>query len=290
MKSHAFSLPVSPADLTAIVLSHGWYKLAPWCVEVSPPRLVIPFDLPQGHGCFTVAAAADGLYVTVNDGPADLCRTVAEACLSLDINCTPIHSVAQSTSWAWLVERHLGRFLRSPSLFEDCIKIVFAMNTTFRRTKQMTESLVAAYGRPVGGLRAFPTPEAVLAAGESGIREATRCGYRTPYLLHLAAEAVAQPEIYQGTAWRAFTPEEFTTTLARVPGMGPVSTGYITRMYGKPCGYAVDSYVRRRCRELWGIDAGAVDNFVADRYAEFGQLGPTVFWFELTRHWHEDAA
>ena len=47
----------------------------------------------------------------------------------------------------------------------------------------------------------------------------------------------------------------------------------------------MDAYVLRRCAELWGLKEDKVEEHVKRKYKDFGDLGPAVFWFELTRHW-----
>lgn len=279
-------LSLSPDEFVAILRSHGWYKLSPFMAEFEPPVLRVPFSLPAGNGILRIEAT-DAVHLVVEEGDADMCRSVAGICLADEIDLGPLHQAAGAMEWRWIELQHLGRFLRSPSLFEDCVKILLTINTTFRRTMWMTEMLVHTFGEPVGAVRAFPRPESLLHAGTDSLREVTRCGYRAPFLTALAAQATEALEIFLGGGWRALAPETFTQRLADIPGMGPVSVGYVVRMYGKAAGYAIDSYVRRRCRELWGVEEGA-EQFIADRYAPFGDLGPTVLWCELTRHWHDD--
>ena len=57
--------------------------------------------------------------------------------------------------------------------------------------------------------------------------------------------------------------------------------------------------VIRRCDDLWGLNYRKTDkkgkekadfekyeNFVNNRYESFGEYSPHVFWFEISRHWH----
>ena len=64
---------------------------------------------------------------------------------------------------------------------------------------------------------------------------------------------------------------------------------YLCRFYGKPGDFTIDSWVLSRCHDLWKIkvDTKAVEAFALKRYQRFGDYAASVFWFELTRHWHE---
>ena len=78
-------LRVDAGELRGIILSHGWYKVAPMAASCDPPWLCIPYDLPCGAGCVEVAASQEGSRVTVPHGPSDIGRAVAASCLSLDV-------------------------------------------------------------------------------------------------------------------------------------------------------------------------------------------------------------
>ncbi len=283
------TLPLSARELPSILLSHGWYKLAPLQVSETRDEMLAPYDLPAGSGCLRILARGETVVGQLLHGAVETGRAVAETCLSLEIDTGVLYASAQpAAEWHWLADGHYGRFLRSPSLFEDCAKIMLAMNTTFRRTMHMAEALVAQYGAPVGTLRAFPTPQRLLAIEEATLRRETGCGFRAKYLHHLARAALRHPHLFCADAWRTLPADAFLACLTGITGMGPVSVGYIARLYGKPAGYAVDCWVQRRCRELWNVPPPEIADFVTTRYAHFGTLGPTVFWFELTRDWRKD--
>lgn len=49
-------------------------------------------------------------------------------------------------------------------------------------------------------------------------------------------------------------------------------------------GFTIDSWVRSRVAELW---SEPVEAFAERRYRKFGPWAPSVFWFEITRYWHD---
>lgn len=289
--SERILLPLSPIEFATTLRSHGWSHLPPSQVSTEPLSLRIPYHLPAGSGWVELTNGETHIELNIGAGTASTGCAVADACVSLDIPMTALYQyAARHAEWRWLTVGHFGRFLRSPSLYEDCVKILLTLNTTFRRTIQMTALLVEQYGEPVGPYTAFPTPQRLLQVGEQALRQMVKCGFRAKYLLNLATHALAQPELFLADGWRQLPAESFAEMLSAVVGMGPVSVGYIARMYGKPAGFAVDAYVQRRCRELWGIPPAEIAAFAGARYAVFGSLAPSVFWFEMTRHWHQQAA
>ena len=74
--------------------------------------------------------------------------------------------------------------------------------------------------------------------------------------------------------------------LLGLSGIGNISANYLAMIYWKPHDFNIDSYVRRRCGELWGIPEEGICAYCADRYRPFGNHAPLALWFELTRHWH----
>ncbi len=74
-----------------------------------------------------------------------------------------------------LIARGGGRMLRCSTFYEDFIKTLLTVNTSWSGTCRMTAALVAA---PGGG--AFPLPEAVVDYGEERLRTLAKLGFRAP--------------------------------------------------------------------------------------------------------------
>lgn len=278
-------LPMSPAEFRSILLSHGWHSLEPFSVNLLDSRIAVPFDLPFGRGIVAVRTDGDICLLSVVSGNLNACRHVASSVLSLDRDVSKLRSLATGR-WQWIHKMHLGRFLRSPSLFEDCCKAMFATNTQFTRTVAMSAA-ATSLGHDVGGMMAFPRPERLLALGESGMREQLRCGFRARYLKKMCERAVERTGLYLGDEWRKMTMAELRTELAGLLGFGPSSVDYVSRIYGPNEGFHTDSWVLGRCRDMFGVKAGEVNSFIRRRYHRFADWGSTVMWLELTKHWHD---
>jgi 3-methyladenine DNA glycosylase/8-oxoguanine DNA glycosylase len=278
-------LNITPRQLQAIILSHGWFSLKPFAADVNPPCLKVPYSLPRGEGLFEILAEDGCCKLRVVSGKGKHCLDVAERCLSLDI-APEILYANRAKKWNWLSSNRMGRFLRSPSLFEDCCKVICSTNTTFDRTESMVARLVDEFGVQVGKYRAFPEPDALLKAGEAALRAETGCGFRAKYILGIAERALSEQGLFLDKGWQVLDNKSFYDMLIANKGIGPASANYLCLVYWKPKGFNIDSYVVRRCCELWGLVAEDIPSFLARRYEVFGTYAPIVFWFDITKHWH----
>jgi len=136
---------------------------------------------------------------------------------------------------------------------------------------------------------------------ESEIKERTKCGYRAASFLDIADKSLKDPDLFVGDGWKGLHAKEFFDLLSSIRGIGPASASYLIRIYGKPYLYSVDRWVAKRCDELWGLNFRKTDKkgkekpdlekyvkFAETRYEEFGKHGPSVFWFEISKYWHDN--
>jgi 3-methyladenine DNA glycosylase/8-oxoguanine DNA glycosylase len=239
------------------------------------------------RGEFRVAADGEEVELQVLKGRAKHARTVAERVFALDWSIQTFHEALRGNEqYQWIVDGRHGRFLRSASLYEDVFKIILTTNTVWSRTKFMNDRATELWGNRVDSLKAFPRPEAILHAGESALRAELGCGYRAPFLLGLAERAASERDLFFGDGPSMHSPDQFCRLLRSIRGVGEVSAHYVARMYGFNLGFAVDSYVLRRCQELWEVPATKVPGFLRRRYATSRSLAAQLLWLEITRAWH----
>jgi 3-methyladenine DNA glycosylase/8-oxoguanine DNA glycosylase len=227
---------------------------------------------------------------------------VASNCLSLDYHLDMLHSLAsKNPDYKWFVENGFGRYLRSPTLYEDCVKIVSTANQNWPNTKKIIQALIDNYGNDVNGFKDFPEPHRLIQASEPEIKDKTKCGYRAVSFLDIANGSIKEPDFFLGDGWKSLDAVDFYDRLLKIRGMGPASASYLCRIYGKPYLYSVDRWVVKRCDEIWGLnfrkkdkkgkvkpDIQSYENFAKKHYKEFGEFGPSVFWFEISKYWHDN--
>ena len=276
--------------------------LGPFKVDIKKPTLMRAFKNRHGDGIFKIFVKNERVFCETLYGNDKNARQVAANCLSFELNLNVLHSlVTKRSNYDWLIERGFGRYLRSPNLYEDCIKIVSTANQNWSNTKRIIRALVENYGNDVNGFKDFPEPIRLIRVPESEIKHKTKCGYRAASFLDIADNSLKEPDFFVGDGWKSLHAKDFFDRLLKIRGMGPASASYLCRIYGKPYLYPVDRWVAKRCDELWGLnfrktdkkgkekpDLERYENFAKKRYEGFSEYGPSVFWFEISRYWHND--
>src|SRR5579862_6642324 len=161
-----------PIDLGLTVASHGWVHLEPWRWEGETARLLHAERIGGRLGTIamrqtnprTLAVAWTGFP---DDAAAEIRRRVGRW-VSAEWDPAPAIAAlgASFADEARLIDRGGGRLLRGSTFYEDFVKTVLTVNTSWSGTCRMSAALVA---EPGGA--AFPTPGAVLDYGEVRLRE-----------------------------------------------------------------------------------------------------------------------
>ncbi len=290
-----FELPLvggggEPVSFARTIHSHGLVLLPPNRLEGN----VLTMPLRLADGTLTLAilrAGPPGVAAidVVDRRRSTSFRNAVEAklrsMLRLDEDLSAFYArAARSTDLAW-VRIGAGRFLRGGSVFEDLVKTIATTNCTWSATVRMVGALVGELGEPVGGMRAFPTPQAMAAAPESLYREKMKAGYRGPYLRTIAADVVAgrlQLEAFPGLADR-----ELEAALLALPGVGPYAAAHMRLLLGHTEQLILDSSTRPKYARLVGRKS-ATDATIARRFKPYGRFAGLAFWLFITRDWIVD--
>jgi len=279
-----------PFSLWTAALLHGWYALAPfrWLPECETLERVD--RLPSGT-VYTVRlwAAPDfedgrrGLELEACPTPsaADARELVTRArrMLRLDEDLSDFHArCRRSLALRPVAEAGAGRLLRSPDLWEDVMKGICTTNVTWERTKRMVAALTTLGPKPHGtSARAFPTASEVLAAGSDFLLNEAGAGYRAKSMLKLA-EGVADGTIdLSGPEHPDATSAERLAALEALPGIGPVTAGYLAMLLGSYDTLTLDSNTRAFAVRTFG-EAAADPERLARHYTRFGRWRALAFW------------
>ena len=273
-------------SLHRTVLSHGWCQLAPTAYDGSLYRTVATPD-------------AGPLTVTVRERPGRgleaswgrvkgscddriAIRAALRRMLALDDDLTGLHAALRTVpALARAADAGAGRMLRSPTVFEDLVKTLATTNCSWALTTLMCRRIVGTLGAEgPEGERAFPSPEAVAAAGVTHFTDVVRAGYRSRAFVELAECG------FDFEKWLdpALPDETVNAELLALRGFGPYAAQGMLGFLGRPRGLAIDSWVRAKLPRLAGVDA-MTDAEIAERYAPLGRWAGMGLWLELTEDW-----
>jgi N-glycosylase/DNA lyase len=272
----------------AVVAAHGWRSLAPYeHADDAPDVLRTVWRLDDGPPVALVFRDG-GAVVRVRPsrpltpGARSVLRARTAYAFAFDVDLSGFHALCRRTPrLRWVARGGYGRFLRGGDLFEDALKTLLTTNCTWSQTVAMTARLVAACGVPTpdGAARAFPTPEAVLAAGAAGLDRDVRLGYRTRGALELA-ERAARGDLEPLLA------EPAAAARKRIRGwygFGPYAADSLLQVLGRNDEIVVDSWALAQARrELFG-GRRASPAAIRKHYAPYGAEAPRAAWFDLNR-------
>jgi hypothetical protein len=142
-------LPLSwPIDLELTVGSHGWAHLAPWSWDPETGRLGRRERIDDRLGTIEIAQRGPDGMVLRWDGftPAGLPEIQRRARHWLSADWQPASAMAVLCEDGALIARGGGRLLRCSSFYEDFVKTVLTINTSWSSTCRMAAALVAEPG------------------------------------------------------------------------------------------------------------------------------------------------
>ncbi len=263
-----------PVDFRRTLASHGVATLPP--NRIDEEAWTLETTLPLGR--VRVAEAAPGTVSVEPRGAVPVVRRM----LNLDEDLSGFYQHAAADPELSWVTRGAGRMLRSPTVFKDVVKTICTTNCAWSATVRMTTALVEHLG---GG--AFPSPEAMAAAGEDVYREVVRAGYRGAYLRALA-EGVASGELDLEALLDPELPDdEVAARLLALPGVGPYAAAHAMMLLGRYSRLILDSWTRPKYARVNG-GRKAADRTIERRFRRYGPYAGLAFWLFLTRDWVED--
>ncbi|MDX1660512.1 MAG: hypothetical protein R3326_01865, partial [Gemmatimonadota bacterium] len=171
--------------------------------------------------------------------------------------------------------------LRSPTVFEDLVKVLATTNTTWSGTVAMVDRLVEIAGTK----GTFPRPGEIVAVGVDRLRDEARWGYRAEYLDALAravAGGTVDPE-----SWRSSEAptDEIAARIRSLAGFGPYATAQTLALVGRYDRIGVDTVFRDFVARRHFADAPEPpsDRRMVEVYEPWGEWRALAYWFEMWR-------
>lgn len=282
----------SQFDLRLAAFGHGWIDLAPHRWVEATQSLATCIAVGRSAFDVDIRASKRGLAVEVTgrtrptDGTMSSIRNAVIKTLRIDEDLSRFWAQCEGDErLAWVARRGAGRLMRSASLFEDLMKLLFTTNCSWGATRNMTTKLVGALGtKSPTGRRTFPTAKRCAQENLQFWKDDVRTGYRAQSCLELA-QAFASGAVTDGTFDDpALHTNDARKRLQSLRGIGPYAAGQALRLIGRYDDLALDSWCRNTIERLTG--SKKTDPQIADAYAAFGRHRGLALWMDLTADWH----
>ena len=237
-----------PIDLALTAASHGWVHLEPWRWEDETGTLSHAERVGDARGTVAVTQRDPTTLAIVWQGldgiaPGEIQRRVARwVSAEWDPAAAVVALGVAFADEAALIARGGGRILRCSTFYEDFVKTVLTVNTTWSGTCRMTAALVA---EPGDG--AFPEPAAILDYGEERLRRVAKLGFRAPVVAAATQRLLDDGAMdWAGNGDDAVLEHEY---LVGLKGIGPYAAAHCRMLLQDFSRIPVDSVVVAHLRE-----------------------------------------
>jgi N-glycosylase/DNA lyase len=276
------------------VISHGWYGLQPFELDRKHWVLSRVLDL-EGSRPVTVQIMANRKGVEIrtprrlSQGAAKQVERGVRHILRLDDDMGDFYArMAAESEFNWIPQQGAGRMLRSPTVFEDLVKMICTTNCSWALTQKMVTGLVENLGRESSdGRRTFPTPEAMALMPEKFYVNEVRAGYRAPYFKELADRVAAGELDVESWLHSPLSTPELIKAMREVKGVGPYAAENVLKLIGRYDGLALDSWTRAKFFEVRNNGRKTTDKKIARYYSRFKEWRGLALWCDMTHDWLE---
>ena len=274
------------------VMSHGWCALLPFEFDKTTWTLVRVLDIGEAAPVTVkISPARQALALELSRGlkkkaVASVIRDVRHM-FRLDDDMREFYrSISGEDDFAWIANEGAGRLLRSPTVFEDLVKMICTTNCSWALTEKMVAGLVNELGSESDdGRKSFPAAEAMARRPLRFFRDKIRSGYRAPYLKELA-ERVAQGSLDVESWLTSDLPvAELLKEMKSVKGVGNYAAENLLKLIGLYDGLALDSWTRAQFARVRNRGRAVNDKKISRFYARFNAWRGLVLWCDMTRHW-----
>ena len=273
------------------VISHGWCELLPFQMDRDDWVLTRVLDLKNATPVTLKISGSKALRVISSRrlSQPTIKQVVKDVrhMMRLDDDMRVFYRLMSShDEFNWIPKQGAGRMLRSPTVFEDLVKMICTTNCSWALTEKMVTGLVQNLGRAADdGQRTFPTPEAMALMPLKFYVDEVRAGYRSSYLKELA-DRVASGEL-NVEAWlsSSLSTADLIKEMRGVKGVGPYAAENLLKLIGRYDGLALDSWTRAKFFTVRNNGRKATDKKIARYYSRFNEWRGLALWCDMTRDW-----
>jgi len=296
MKESILEIPIPyPFDLKSTITSHGWVVLPPNKFDKEEEifsrveqltsgkvvELSVPLKEKQPVDCFFLDIKSHKkLTEKESKGISERLRHM----LRLEEDFAPFYEMCSQNGPPWEVLcSGGGRLLRSPTLFEDLVKVILTTNIQWGGTKRMVKELVDAYGENLtenGVQKSFPSSGKIARDSLDKFKEKVNLGYRAEYI-HEIAMGYTNGKISDNDYLDSKRcTEEVRKKLLAIKGIGPYAAATMLMLLGRYDDIPVDTIFREFVtgRYFQGRDFKLQDALaIYDRWGKWKYL---AYWFD----------
>jgi N-glycosylase/DNA lyase len=276
------------------VISHGWCELLPFSIDQNAWELtrVIALD-PSPPVTVQISARKRELQIQpsrkLTKSEANRIERDIRHILRLDDDLSAFYATMTTTpDFEWIPKQGAGRMLRSPTVFEDLVKMICTTNCSWSLTEKMVTGLVENLGQAAGdGKRTFPSPQAMALMPVKFFTNEVRAGYRAPYLKELA-DRVASGELdVESWLHSPLSTRDLIKEMKHVKGVGDYAAENLLKLVGRYDGLALDSWTRAKFFKVRNNGRKATDKKIGRYYSRFNEWRGLALWCDMTRDWLE---
>jgi 3-methyladenine DNA glycosylase/8-oxoguanine DNA glycosylase len=283
----------TPVDFSfqRTVLSHGWCALPPFEFDKNSWTLVRVLDGGSRPVTVRISSTAGGLKVNASRrlGKRATEKVVRDVrhMFRLDDDLRDFYrTTTGEPEFSWIAQEGAGRLLRSPTVFEDLVKMICTTNCSWSLTEKMVGAFVSELGEESDdGRKSFPKAEAMARKPEKFFRDKIRAGYRAPYLKELAQRVATGALDVESWLTNDEPLADLIKEMKSVKGVGNYAAENLLKLIGRYDGLALDSWTRAQFARSRNHGRVASDKKIARFYARFDSWRGLVLWCDMTRHW-----
>ena len=270
-------IPTSPDfSFLETVSAHGWLRLLPfvWNEDVQALMRTEEFS---GHLVALEISAEDGAVQVETDADCDEAELAARVArmLQLDLPSGKFHAYCRTQpELTGIADCRRGRLLRSPTLWEDVVKVIATTNTTWAQTISMSARLVQEFGREG---RVFPSALEIAAVPLDDFSAKARMGYRAAYVHGIATEIAHGALDLEAWQTESLPADALRKRLLSLPGIGPYGAACLLLYLGKPAHVNSDSVARALLGKE--LNRPVTDKDVHTFFAPYGEWQGLVYNF-----------